>query len=279
MHQLVEWLNQTNIHGPLVATVVHAWLANIHPFEDGNGRVARLIANYVLYRNAWPCLILRAGAEREEYYDALKHSDAGGDILPLFSLFVKSLDRSLTEMSDPELARSIIQADLQRTDEFEAWSRLHTGFTARLSQAVTASGLQFEVVGHLQPPDFLYLKRRDATGNGWFAKVRSPDRHLDLLLWFGYQSAELRQSVPQGAPTAPSIFISERDPAPMPLHPYRPLWNDERLRVHEVSLQVVAGRDRLLLRQAGHVSSRPITDGVEEFASTLAAHRCGEAIA
>lgn len=270
MRQFVDWLNMAPIHGPLLAAVAHAWIANIHPFEDGNGRVARLLANYALYRRGWPCLIVRSGAERQEYYDVLKHSDAGGDIGPLFSLFVRGLDRSLSEMADPAFARSIVDADLQRTDEYELWAGLHNSFTGRLQEAVTARGLDFEVVGWLKPPDFLYLKRRDPSGNGWFAKIRSSDGRIDLLLWFGYQSDALRAAVDRGALTAPSIFVSERDSAPIALHPYLPLWDDDRLNVHEITLQTIAGRDRLLVRRQTEVDACSVDEGVKAFAASLA---------
>lgn len=269
MRLLIEWLNDAQIHGPLLATVVHAWLANIHPFEDGNGRVARLLANYVLYRSRWPCLIVRSGPEREEYYEALKHSDAGGDIGPLFGLFVKGLNRSLSELADPSFARSIIEADLRQSDDFEAWTGLHHTFTARLQQALARRGLTLDVVGWLGPADFLYLKRHDPSGNAWFAKVRASDRHLDLLLWFGFQSETLVSSAGAQLVTAPSIFISERDRAAIAMHPYRPLWEDERLTVHEMTLQAVAGQDRLLLRQYRNVGAFSIDRGVGAVATAL----------
>ena len=127
---------------------------------------------------------MRSGAERGEYYEALKHSDDGGDIGPLFALFVKGLHRSLTETADPAFARRIFEADLGKTEAFDAWAGLHNAFTNRLSQSLERRGLRMEVVGWLQPADFLYLQRRDPAGNGWYAKVRSEDRRVDFLLWF-----------------------------------------------------------------------------------------------
>ncbi len=269
MRLLIEWLNDAQIHGPLLATVVHAWLANIHPFEDGNGRVARLLANYVLYRSRWPCLIVRSGPEREEYYEALKHSDSGGDIAPLFGLFVKGLNRSLSELADPSFARSIIEADLRQSDEFEAWAGLHNTFTTRLREALGRRGLTLDVVGWLGPADFLYLKQRDPSGNGWYAKVRASDHGLDLLLWFGYQSETLTSAAGTKLVSAPSIFVSERDRAAIAMHPYRPLWEDGRLAVHEVTLQAVAGQDRLLLRQHDNVRAFSIDRGIGALATAL----------
>lgn len=54
MNLLVEWFRTSD--APLVwrAAVAHAWLTHIHPFDDGNGRIARLLANYTLGFGAYP---------------------------------------------------------------------------------------------------------------------------------------------------------------------------------------------------------------------------------
>ncbi|MDQ3157061.1 MAG: Fic family protein [Actinomycetota bacterium] len=53
MHELMTWMNrviaQDCLPAPVAAAAVHAWLAHIHPFHDGNGRVSRLLANLIAY--------------------------------------------------------------------------------------------------------------------------------------------------------------------------------------------------------------------------------------
>lgn len=273
MHQLVDWLAGTSIHGPLVSAVVSAWLADIHPFEDGNGRVSRLLANYVLFRNGWPCLIVRAGPDRERYYDALASSD-GGDIGPLFGLFVDGLNRTLSEMEDPDFARTLLRRDLERSDPFEPWRAQLLQFTLQLRHEVEALGLLFDVVGSIGSSDFAWLERRDPAGNGWWAKVRSNrDHDLDLLLWFGYQSDELLASSEPGLKRTPSIFVSERDRSPYALHPYRPLWSDDRLAVREVSLSPHAGRARACVRTSRELSMMEMPVAARTLAAALSGLR------
>ncbi len=67
VHNLLAWMAGAGARhtGPHVAAVVHAWLSDIHPFEDGNGRVARILANLVLFRRRWPCLIVPSDSRAE----------------------------------------------------------------------------------------------------------------------------------------------------------------------------------------------------------------------
>lgn len=53
LDELVEYVNTTDDHPLIVAAVVHYQLVTIHPFEDGNGRTARLLSGYIMDRGGY----------------------------------------------------------------------------------------------------------------------------------------------------------------------------------------------------------------------------------
>lgn len=65
----------------IIAAYAHAVLVDVHPFADGNGRVARLLMNYVLLRlKAAPCSI--SADDRMAYFGALDAFHETGDLEP-----------------------------------------------------------------------------------------------------------------------------------------------------------------------------------------------------
>ena len=78
MSDLVDWYNAAEQEGQLspveLAALFHYRYIRIHPFEDGNGRIARLMVNYILARHGWPMIVIR-NRKKSEYLEALHRSD------------------------------------------------------------------------------------------------------------------------------------------------------------------------------------------------------------
>lgn len=78
MLNFLKWYsaNKNKLHPFEFAALIHAKLAWIHPFEDGNGRTARTIMNFILSKNGFPMFFIPF-EKREEYYQALDVADKG----------------------------------------------------------------------------------------------------------------------------------------------------------------------------------------------------------
>ena len=93
---------------PIIQAVeAHARFVSIHPFADGNGRVARLLANYFMWRQNLPGFLL-PWENRERYYDALEECNSKepglwGNLTDLIALFCDVFEVSVEQLEDMEL--------------------------------------------------------------------------------------------------------------------------------------------------------------------------------
>jgi len=77
MQKLLSWYESSQAIHPLQrAALFHGKLEKIHPFEDGNGRVGRLLINLMLLTEGYPPLIIRK-TQRVSYFHALDAFDRG----------------------------------------------------------------------------------------------------------------------------------------------------------------------------------------------------------
>lgn len=269
MAELVVWLNSTTAPPALAAAVVHSWLTIIHPFEDGNGRVARLLANVVLLRVGWPSLIVR-GSDRLQYLDALSASDDGGNLLPLFDLFVKSIKRGLKDLEKPDLARRLFEADLQKDSNlrYQLWSGQLTAFLNELRAKLRPYHFDLDRLAVPEASTFLQLEEADLAGNTWLAKIRHSDGR-DFLLWLGFMSSEMQDNWDVDRPS-PVIFVSKRDRRPGALHPYTSTQRDgSPIDIDELALVPSGSQTPALLRYGITVIARSVADAAEELAVRL----------
>ena len=85
MSDLVEWYNNAVEEGSLsaleLASLFHYRYIRIHPFEDGNGRIARLLVNFILLRAGYPMIIVRSN-DKDKYLSALNSSDLKVGLVP-----------------------------------------------------------------------------------------------------------------------------------------------------------------------------------------------------
>jgi len=78
MTELLEWYdeNKDSVHPVELAAIFHARLVTIHPFADGNGRMARLLMNYILQVNGFPFTDIPF-SKRDEYFETQEEGHFG----------------------------------------------------------------------------------------------------------------------------------------------------------------------------------------------------------
>lgn len=85
MTDLIQWYNEAEAKGDLspieLASLFHYRYIRIHPFEDGNGRVSRLLVNYILYRHGYPMIVVKS-ADKDNYLTALNRCDVAVGPVP-----------------------------------------------------------------------------------------------------------------------------------------------------------------------------------------------------
>ena len=98
----LRWFETPDGTDPVLrAGIAHFWFVTIHPFQDGNGRVSRAIADLALARADGSALRFysmsaQIEAEKKQYYQALERGQKGTtDITPWLAWFLACLDRAL----------------------------------------------------------------------------------------------------------------------------------------------------------------------------------------
>lgn len=148
VNEFFAWLNDTeakNIHPVLRAGITHYELVRIHPFIDGNGRVARAFATLVLFREGYD---IKRFFALEEYYDddaafyyqALQSVSITSDLTNWLEYFTKGLSIELGKVKD----------------KVESIS-LDSGLKGRLGKQVTLSGRQMKLARFLKEHRFITM--------------------------------------------------------------------------------------------------------------------------
>jgi len=100
LNDLIEWYQKNkNKFKPLIlAAIMHNQFENIHPFQDGNGRVGRLILNFILIKNNYSPINIRL-EDRYKYYLSLQEYQNNQNIKPTVKFLIKQYNKMLKKVS------------------------------------------------------------------------------------------------------------------------------------------------------------------------------------
>lgn len=222
MHEFGQWLSSATSQkyelgsklAILAAAAAHTWFVTIHPFIDGNGRVARLLMNLMLMRAGHPIAVITKD-DRLRYYDALEDSQSS-DLSALIALVSESVGESLEEYEEAakeqremqEWAASLAskfteKGAVKAKNEFEVWRNamelLKSYFrqvTEMLDGSAAIGNLYFKDFGALEYEKYLNLRTGGRAKKTWFFRIdfRSDGRSARYLFFFGSASYVMKNS-------------------------------------------------------------------------------------
>ena len=208
------------------AAVAHTWFVTIHPFVDGNGRVARLLMNLILMRSGYPIAIITR-EDRLRYYDALEESQTS-NLSPFIGLVAECIQESLEEYEEAtheqrqnvEWAQSLAQkftaaARTRAQNEYEVWRTamelLKSYFrqTAEiLNQSANLGRVFFIDFGQLDWERYETLRGGESAKRTWYFRLdfRSGEKAARYLFFFGFRSLVLKSKADV------TLFIAREEP-------------------------------------------------------------------
>lgn len=209
MGELVAWYNQQETAATLspiqLAALFHYRYIRIHPFEDGNGRIARLLVNYILGKHGYPMLVVKS-SDKNQYLSALHQCDVAvgslpsdgatasiSQITPLTDYLSRCLEHSLTLCIKAARGESIEEEDdftkelqllkrqadaKQRAEvakrkfsEEEVWNVLEFCFFPVTSRMIKAIMQASDTFGFSQTEVYNYLSKSDSYKGGLCVKT------------------------------------------------------------------------------------------------------------
>jgi Fic family protein len=149
MKSFLDWFNAEDNTDPVIkSALAHLWFVTIHPFADGNGRIARAIADMSLARSEdssqrFCSMSAQIRIERKAYYDMLEATQKGGlEITPWLGWFLGCLDRAFGG-AEQTLAAVFQKADFWKKHvaakinerQRDMLNRLLDGFVGKLTSS------------------------------------------------------------------------------------------------------------------------------------------------
>lgn len=146
MEKLINWCNSANLSPFIMAGVAHLWFVTIHPFDDGNGRISRTLADMLLARldidsGRYYSMSAEINRNKKAYYEILEQTQKGDlDITRWLQWFFDCLEKAILRSTE------IIQRTLEKAKYWEEFkdveinerqrkviNRLWDGFDGKLS--------------------------------------------------------------------------------------------------------------------------------------------------
>jgi len=157
MKTFLKWFENHNEVDPVLkAGIAHLWFVTVHPFEDGNGRVGRVIVDMALARadgmsSRFYSLSTQFESERKEYYDQLEKQQCGTlDITPWLEWFLDCFGRAISN-AEKTLGKVIFKAQL--------WDKINQNPANERQRLIINRMLEDDFQGHMNTSKYAKLAK------------------------------------------------------------------------------------------------------------------------
>jgi Fic family protein len=157
MTAFIEWFeNKTDIDPVIRAGIAHLWFVTVHPFEDGNGRIARAIADMALARadgipERFYSLSNQIETERKQYYAHLERQQRGSpEITEWLSWFLDCLGHAIAN-ADKTLSKVLFKARL--------WEKINQNPVHERQRNIINRMLEEDFEGHMNTSKYAKLAK------------------------------------------------------------------------------------------------------------------------
>lgn len=145
MKRFIKWFNDTAPGGkkeikkaPVRAAIAHVYFESVHPFEDGNGRIGRAIAEKALSQTIGSPVLLSLSrtmeADKKAYYAALEHAQKNNEITNWVAYFVH------TALAAQQQATQLIDFILKKANFFDRFKEHFNERQLKVLQKMLAAG-------------------------------------------------------------------------------------------------------------------------------------------
>ncbi len=173
-------LETQNVHPVIIASWFHHAFTQIHPFQDGNGRMARLLASLILIKHRlFPLNVLRS--EKPEYIRALEKADSGdpNDLVRFFSKVQRrQIESALNIQTRPETLREVAEMFKERVEASITRRKAERGNLIEKNRRVLTEYI-YSIIGSIQkklfeiiPKDKAYITATSSNESNYYYYTR-----------------------------------------------------------------------------------------------------------
>ncbi|KAF0567730.1 Fic domain protein [Psychrobacter nivimaris] len=205
IEKIIEVESSLNVHTIQKAAWMHWAIARVHPFTDGNGRIARMLQDYVLLKDRYVPASVQPEDREKNYYEALEQADLnnGEELLEIIAKNVLRMSQRYLVIIRDEKSRSswvkgIAKAaseKVRQTDHrsfliaqktFDLLKLEFSNLCSELNEELSDMFIGFKDYGSIDFEKYQDLKNKGRASQAWFFGLRFAYGEVDqrFIFWF-----------------------------------------------------------------------------------------------